>query len=316
MNVKERLLRLPKELRKKVIIFNRKKGEFGSGQDVIDNGTPSDDIEIITTIPIQISFRSSANKLRRGKNEQAELSWTIDNANKAYLYKNDIEIMECEARGTLLVSPDTTTKYSIKAYSDYEEIVKEQTVFVFDEAEIIDFSVDKKYILKGVPFTIRWSVKYATKVLFDGEEVNPVSSCFFKDGIDDEKEYILSVTDEFSTCTKSLKVRLLPLPLIRTIMAPTPNFENIISISSVMPIKYMDTQMVTLNETDVSIESIEKKIEKMPCVADIPLFVSPQFNIPHSTIERIEISLKSATTSINHMVKRAMDRIINKNDNK
>lgn len=293
------LLRKPVHYLRQVWVFNRRTGRLSSAEEALNSGASPDDLMSLGTLPIMISFSTSTDKLRKGRNESAELFWHVENATEVILLENGAEIQRCADIGTFSVSPEETTTYSILARSESDETeTAHVTVGVYDVAEIIEFSTDKDYVLPTVPFTIKWKVQNALLVKFEGEQVNPEGHKVFEDGVDKETELTLSVTDIFGTIERKLKVKQLPLPFIQALMAPTPNLESNLNISAEMPIRFMDTQIVTANEPVQITQDIEKRAAEMPNIEDMPIFNAPLFSVPQSSMERLDRYMKKAGEKI------------------
>lgn len=53
--------------------------------------------------------------------------------------------------------------------------------------------------------------------------------------IDEDTTYTLKVEDEFGVKEKTIKVKILPLPVIKSILVPTPKIENTVNVHQYVP---------------------------------------------------------------------------------
>ena len=176
----------------------------------------------------------SKKKIKKGK-ESVSLSWSVVNAEKVILYANDKKIQECSLKDSLTAKPLEDTEYRIDIYetSASRPIQRTAKVEVKPEATV-EFKSDKDYVLPTVPIKLSWNVKDAIKVEYQGRAVKNEDFVWLKDGIESETEFTLTVTDEFGTKDHRQTVRMMPLPIIKTILVPTPNINQNIHIDFVL----------------------------------------------------------------------------------
>lgn len=291
-----KVLNKGKEFLQRIFIYNRRTGEIHQGDEVPPNVSP-EDLEVVGEEVI-ISFESSVKKLKRGKADKAILTWETVNADEILLYENGRLLLRCDRSGTLVVSPNSTSIYRLLAKSDSIESSQELEVSVYDIAQVVEFSVDKEYVLPTIPYTVKWEVKNALSVKFEGKVVNAVDSKKFIDGTDTEKEYTLSVTDHFETYTRKLSVKLLPLPFIESLIAPTPNLESNAQLSVEMPIKIVDSRWITVADPIPLMNSIEEMVTRFPNVENMPTIELPQFDLPQSRMEKLDGKMKNFTHTL------------------
>ena len=119
-------------------------------------------------------------------------------------------------------------------------ISKNILIEILNESEI-EFTSDKQYSYHKVPITLSWNIKHAKKAELNGKEVDFESSKIVT--IDKDTTYTLKVQDEFGVKEKSITVRMLPLPVIKSILIPTPKIENTINIHQYIPRQNVDVRI-------------------------------------------------------------------------
>ena len=89
------------------------------------------DIDVVDG-PI-VYLTSSVNKLRKGRNEKTELQWIVENAKSAVLIESSKET-PIELKGQKVVSPESTTTYTIRATSidEKQQLEKKITISVLE----------------------------------------------------------------------------------------------------------------------------------------------------------------------------------------
>ena len=213
------------------------------------------DIDVVDG-PI-VYLTSSVNKLRKGRNEKTELQWIVENAKSAVLIESSKET-PIELKGQKVVSPESTTTYTIRATSidEKQQLEKKITISVLDESVAL-FEADKLFSLPRIPVTIKWDVKNAEEVYLDD---NPVAhnDKIIKE-FEEETTLKLKVVDAFGAYEKSLTVKMLPLPVIRTVLAPTPNLVQNTQIINMVPRLNFDIEEPVLSiETPEFVDTIPK----------------------------------------------------------
>jgi len=213
------------------------------------------DIEVVDG-PI-VYLTSGVDKLRKGRNEKTELHWTVENAKSAVLIDENQET-SIELKGQRVVSPESTTTYTIRATSidDKQQLEKAITISVLDESTAL-FEADKLFSLPRIPVSIEWDVKNAKEVYLDD---TPVAH---KDKIvkefEEETTLTLKVVDAFGSYEKALTIKMLPLPVIRTVLAPTPNLVQNTQIINMVPRLNFDIEEPVLSiETPEFVDTIPK----------------------------------------------------------
>ena len=176
------------------------------------------------------NIEQSKDKLRKGKNEECVIKWDIQNIQSAKLISDGTE--EIINVGERTVSPDSSTDYKFEAIGLDGERVFSYTVRVdvFEESTVL-FEVDKNITLPHVPIKLSWDVKNASEVELSGFGVvdhigEEIIDC------DRERVFTLKVTDVFGITEYHQRIKMYPLPLIRSILVPTPQIERNLKVET------------------------------------------------------------------------------------
>ena len=198
----------------------------------IENGgnhkTENQQIKVLDVPAFNIE--QSKDKLRKGKNEECVIKWDIQNIQSAKLSSDCTE--EIVNVGERTVSPDSSTDYKFEAIGLDGERVFSYTVRVdvFEESTVL-FEVDKNITLPHVPIKLSWDVKNASEVELSGFGVvdhigEEIIDC------DRERVFTLKVTDVFGITEYHQRIKMYPLPLIRSILVPTPQIERNLKVET------------------------------------------------------------------------------------
>lgn len=172
-----------------------------------------------------ISLKLEHSKIRRGK-QNTNLNWVVKNAHEITLIEDGREIHKCKPKGSIKVAPTNTTKYELRVVAlDKSTVFTESaTLSVFDESDI-SFNSDKQYVFPGIPIILSWSVKNALSVELVGiGKVENEGSHIVETNI--SRSYDLKVEDNFSTRVEKVEIAMLPLPLIKSIVIPSPSIHS------------------------------------------------------------------------------------------
>ena len=217
------------------------------------------------------NIEQSKDKLRKGKNEECVIKWDIQNIQSAKLISDGTE--EIFNVGERTVSPDSSTDYKFEAIGLDGERVFSYTVRVdvFEESTVL-FEVDKNITLPHVPIKLSWDVKNASEVELSGFGVvdhigEEIIDC------DREKVFTLKVTDLFGTTEYHQRIKMYPLPLIRSILVPTPQIEKDLKVETHFEQKHLQV-------------NIKVNMAKIPDFAGIKADVF----VPTIPIHQIELS--------------------------
>ena len=214
-----------------------------------------------------ISFHSDRNKLHKDKDESVQLSWKIKQAVSATL-KHDGESQAVALIDKALIPINKSTNFILEVLGlDGKRLfTKALFIGVFTDSNV-SFVSDKTYSLPEVPIQLSWHVMNAKSVRLDGfgEVTHTGTKTVFpkKDTV-----YSLFVSDAFGEKRHDIEVKMLPLPTISSVFAPTPKIES--------------TMNVSISSTSISIEphipslqiaTINLKVPEVPSLVDLGLMV-------------------------------------------
>lgn len=239
----------------------------------IENGgnqrTETLQIKVIETP--EFSIEQSCNKLRKGKGESCVIKWNVQNVLllKLKCGNTEEEIAKSAERS---VRPDSSTDYKFEAIGlDGERVFSYMVrVDVFEESTVL-FEVDKNITLPHVPIKLSWDVKNASEVELSGFGIvdhvgEEIIDC------EREKVFVLKVTDVFGTTEYHQRIKMYPLPLIRSILVPTPEIERNLKV-------------------ETHFEQTHLQVNINVCMAKIPDFTGIKADVFVSTIPIHQIEL-------------------------
>lgn len=178
----------------------------------------------------QSNFSASSAILREGYGESSTLTWNVKNAKTIKLcYDNISEIVEPEASKIVSPTRDTTYTLVITSLDGKREDRLTETIEVKPGCKI-DFCADKEFTVSGIPVVLSWNVRNASSVELDGYGmVEPEGSQVVE--LSRNTKYKLKVADVFGETNKEIEVKILPLPIIKSIMVPTPQININVSVN-------------------------------------------------------------------------------------
>lgn len=196
-----------------------------------------------------IAITANKTKLHQYNTEPVTLTWGVQNAHKISLLQDGKTIKEsCTADESYTFQTESTTTFTIRVTAlDTKTIFDESLcIYVYPDATI-EFKADKEYVFSSIPFTLSWTTKNAKKVELDGKPVAANDSLCFSDGVAKETTYTLCATDEFGTKQKSITIKMLPIPRIKTLIVPTPNVEKNLGITINVPTPLIELEVPTIS---------------------------------------------------------------------
>ncbi len=256
-----------------------------------------------------ISFKLSSNKIAKGANESTTLKWNIQNALDAFLV-TDGEEEKITFNDKRVVSPKTTTTYTLKVIGldGVRTFTKNQTLHVLSKCDI-EFSADKLFSLSKVPILLSWNITHAKSVELIGYgNVNSRDNKVVE--IEKDTVFELKVQDAFGIHTKKLEIRLLPLPVINSIMSPTPEISTKIIVQANIPsIHATIPQIGNLSSPiDASLlalptcEGIKVEMKGMPTYVSTPQYHILQLDIGRFTLwNKLRNKFKELTTHLQNI---------------
>ena len=209
----------------------------------------------------------SSSELKAIRNEQEiVINWDVPFEADVTLLQNEIAVPECnKLKGSYTTKLAEDAKFELVVIQQKKKgIIRELSIKVFDECKM-DFSADKYYVFPTIPVVLSWNVKNAKIVWMDSEEVEAIGSKV----IEPEKAMtcILSAEDEFGIKEKRIDIQMLPIPQIKTLMAPMPNFVSNMAVTIQQPRYNVDVKFPRLN-----IDWIKVDYPEVPSFMDLGLY--------------------------------------------
>lgn len=229
----------------------------------------------------QFAIQCTKPKLRKGKGETCEIKWEIRFAHEVYLLHKGIKEKVALA-DTLRVSPEETAEYVFEALAvDNKTTFTERiTIGVFEEA-VVEFKANKNFSYPQLPVALSWDVKNALKVELDDLGEMPHIGTKIVEPTRDTV-YRLYVTDEFGITVHNVDIRMFPLPQIKTLMLPTPNIVNNISVRIKQP-RYN----VEVKFPKIKIGFISTEMPIVPSMTDLGINVELSPPLPKFSFKRV-----------------------------
>lgn len=236
---------------------------------------------------MRASLIISKKKIRKGK-ESARLTWKVISDCKIVLFANGKELQKCNNQGFLDVMPEFDTNYCLKIqYTDSNKTDERKVQLLVRSEATVEFFPDKDYTLPGVPIKLSWNVRNASFVMYNGQKKNLNDSIILKEGIEKEAVFSISVTDEFETKEHHTKVRMLPMPVIETLLVPAPEIEDSVNVVANIPIQFNDGKLSSFKMPTINYEDIANITKDMPSFINVPTMPTPNFELPKILPEKI-----------------------------
>ena len=144
----------------------------------------------------------------------------------------------------------------------------------------MEFSADKYYVFPSIPVTLSWSVKNAKKVWLNDTLVDKCGTKVVEPT--KKTSYTLLVQDEFGKKEETIEIGMLPIPIVKSILVPTPNLAENISISSNLPRLNM-----TVKLPEIEMSMLKTKIPYIPSLTELGLNVELQLPKKNPWIKRL-----------------------------
>jgi len=256
---------------------------------------------IIEVLPIPKikEFTSKTLKLENGKSTQ--LVWDVEHAsNLELIVAGKKEIVS--SKGEKTISPTEHSKYKliITALDGITKVEKEIIVEVYDNVAISDFSSTLYFILEGVEVEFSWDVAHSTNVRIEPEigTVANIGQFVFRPK---HQIYTLIADGHFETIKKEIAIKIVPVPVITTLLVPTPDLNFELDIKLNLP-QFPNTDISfnnyspTLNFTPPSAILYKNEIDTVNLVklADNALKVDNEFRFKKS-VHKINKIIKKLT---------------------
>lgn len=186
-----------------------------------------------------IRFSSNKQKLKKRKTPKdtspaTTLRWDVHNAHSVALVCNGQTLSTKDSATSYKVEPPGDTRYDliVTGLDNITEFRQSIYITLHDAAELT-LCADKEFSLPGVPVTVSWNTKHAKSVQLNGIDVPFQGKSIFTPETDET--YVLTVDNELGQESKRLTVRMLPIPVIESVLIDTPNIERSVNIQYVAP---------------------------------------------------------------------------------
>lgn len=220
----------------------------------------------------KFDIHPSATVLHKGRNENVVFRWTIENARDIKLISDGNETIKIAESGEATFSPFEDTQFTFEAKGLVGNRVFRHIIPIkIREAARIDFKVNRQFSYPNLPIILSWNVENCISVTIDdfGEqpsrghlEVTP--------GVD--TTYVIRVQNAFGEEQRTITVRMLPLPVIKQILVPTPKIDESFDISYAAPQFKASISVPTFDSLLVKLD-----LPNVPQLKD-SLFIRPIFS--------------------------------------
>jgi len=233
----------------------------------------------VLELPV-ITITADKEKLKRsiGVVESAVLSWNVNNAHSVSLKCGEKKLSTKKAATGFRITPKSDSTYDIVVVGlDRETEFRESIDILVRDAAEIELTSDKMFTLPGVPVTISWNAKHVKSAKLNGTNVPCKGTTVVTPNSDEE--YTLLVENEFGEASEKIKVRILPLPVVKSVLVDTPKIDRTVSIY------YSSPHFEALPELPV----IETDFAKLD-VPSIPDIKSSGLFVELPTIPKLKLS--------------------------
>ncbi len=216
----------------------------------------------------KFEIHPSATVLHKGRNENIVFSWSIENARDIKLIGGN-ETTEITEMGEATFSPIEDTQFIFEAKGlEGNRVFRHIIPIKIREAARIDFKVNRQFSYPNLPIILSWNVENCVAVTIDDFGEQPSQGVLeVTPGVD--TTYVIRVQDAFGEERRTITVRMLPLPVIKQILVPTPKIDETFDIS------YKTPQF----NANISVPSFESSLVKLdfPNIPQLKdsFFVSP-----------------------------------------
>lgn len=201
----------------------------------------------------KFEIHSSATVLHKGRNENVVFRWTIENARDIKLISGN-ERTELTETGEATFSPIEDTQFTFEAKGlEGNRVFRHIIPIKIREAARIDFKVNRQFSYPNLPIILSWNVENCVAVTIDdfGEQPSQ-GELEVTPGVD--TTYVIRVQDAFGEERRTLTVRMLPLPVIKQILVPTPKINETFDISYLTPQFNVNISVPTFESTLVKLD--------------------------------------------------------------
>lgn len=228
--------------------------------------------ERVVTIEVlpcpKFEIQPSATVLHKGRNEKVIFHWTIKNAREIKLI-NGNETTEITESGEATFSPIDDTQFVFEAKGlEGNRKFRHIIPIKIREAARIDFRANRQFSYPNLPITLSWSVDNGSRVHIDDiGDLPDEGKLEVTPGV--TTTYVMRVEDAFGEERRTITIRMLPLPIIKQVLVPTPKVDERFDISYVPPKFYPNIRVPSLNSTFAKL-----KLPEIPTLKN-SFFVNP-----------------------------------------
>lgn len=220
----------------------------------------------------KIEFIIDKTKLKKANNggngnETAKLNWSVSNALSVTIQSEGKVLSSDKSGSNFVVQPKADTIYELIAIGlDGKTEFRSKIDVVVREPAKIEFQSDKMFTLPNVPITISWNTQGAKNIKLNGNSIGIKGRTVFT--LTKDERYVLTYEDDFGEASNELLVKMLPLPIVKSILVDTPNINNSVNIKYLTP-KFKGMPVVPVIESTF----VNLVIPEIPTLQDCGLFV-------------------------------------------
>jgi len=203
------------------------------------------------------SINASATVLHKGRNERLVFRWIVDNARSLRLHhKSQTESLPLSGEITFTPTEDALFDFEAEGLEGDRKFHHIIPILVRDAAKI-DFKASRLFSYPNLPIKLSWRVENAVNVSIDdfGDQPNE-GSVEVIPGVD--TTYVLRVTDAFGDIQRTLTIRMLPIPVVKQLLVPTPQIEKNLAISykppqfnALIPVPTFESSLIKIDLPEV-----------------------------------------------------------------
>lgn len=210
----------------------------------------------------KIVFQASENIVVR-KKQKVVIKWFVPFDAEIILTQKDTDfIQQCQRQGEYSTFLDNHATFILTAQTkDGQLLNKRITIKSCDECTI-SFVADKQYIYPSIPVKLSWNVENAKRVWLDSVMVETSGTKIIEPT--KATTCVLSAEDEFGIKEKRIDIRMLPIPQVKSLLVPTPDIANNMSIHICQP-RYN----VSVNIPPINIDTVNVEVPKVPSFTDM-----------------------------------------------
>ena len=214
-------------------------------------------IKVVDTPTIE--FNSNKKKLKKTEQgiEPLFLNWSVKKASDVTILCDGKVISSAKSYDKFETNPSNDSVYELIAIGlDNKTKFRSKIEIAVREPAKVEFTSDKMFTLPNVPITISWNLTGAQNVRLNGTSIPAKGKSNFTTKKDEI--YKLSFDDEFGKHEREIEVKMLPLPVIKTVMIDAPKiFTDFnlqapnLAISNIPSIPNLKSDFINLRMIDI-----------------------------------------------------------------